>query len=265
MTNVADRSLTRRDDRAMQPVQQPLTHRGLSIVLPAWNEERNIATTVAQVIASLSVIAPDFEILIVDDGSRDNTGAIADELAGQNAHVRVIHHAVNRGYGGAVISGFDAASKELVFFMDSDGQFDINDIQYLLRPFERGEADVVLGYRQKRRDPPLRILNAWAWKKLVSFLFGLHVRDIDCAFKLMPTRLVQIANVHARGAMVNTELLAKFVRMGIVMAQVPVGHYPRRAGKATGANLGVIFHAFRELSRLASKLRSWTPPPNSWY
>ena len=265
MAHVADRSLTASAERPLPPAPPPLTQRGLSIVLPAWNEERNIATTVEQVITALQLFSPDFEILIIDDGSRDHTGAIADKLAAQDARVRAIHHEVNRGYGGAVISGFDAASKELVFFMDSDGQFDINDIHYLLLPFERGEADVVLGYRHKRRDPPMRIINAWAWKRLVSFLFGLHVRDIDCAFKLMPTRLVQIANVHARGAMVNTELLAKFVRMGIVMAEVPVGHYPRRAGKATGAKLGVIFHAFRELFRLAHKLRIWSPPPDSWY
>ena len=247
------------------PSLTPLTQRGLSVVLPAWNEEANIAATTEAVITTLSRMAPNFEIIIVDDGSVDQTGALADALAAADARVRVIHHDGNQGYGAAVITGFDAAAKELLFFMDSDGQFDINDIQRLIVPYEAGEADVILGYREHRRDPPLRILNAWAWKRLVSFLFGLHVRDIDCAFKLMPTRLVQIADVHARGAMVNTELLAKFVRMGIDMQQVPVGHYPRRAGKATGANLGVIIRAFRELLRLAAKLRAWSPPPGSRY
>ncbi len=245
--------------------RMPLTLRGLSVVLPAWNEAANIRATTEGVVATLSDLAPNFEVIIVDDGSTDATGAIADDLAAQEARVRVIHHPTNQGYGAAVISGFDAATQELLFFMDSDGQFDIKDIAFLLTAFEQGEADVILGYRKHRQDAPMRILNAWAWKQLVSFLFGLHVRDIDCAFKLMPTRLVRIADVHARGAMVNTELLAKFVRMGITMEQVPVGHYPRRAGKATGANLRVILNAFRELLRLADKLRQWSPPPDAQY
>ena len=243
----------------------PLTYRGLSVVLPAWNEAANIHATIEAVVATLSAIAPNFEVIIVDDGSADATGSIADTLAAEDARVRVIHHPTNQGYGAAVISGFDAAAKELLFFMDSDGQFDIKDIAHLIIPFEQGEADVILGYRKHRQDAPMRILNAWAWKQLVSFLFHLQIRDIDCAFKLMPTRLVQIANVHARGAMVNTELLAKFVRMGVHMVQVPVGHYPRRAGKATGANLRVILNAFRELFRLAAKLRTWSPPPDAQY
>ncbi len=265
MTSTLNRRAKMVGENGVAESLQPLTRRGVTVVLPAWNEEANIAATTAQVVATLSEIAPDFEVIIVDDGSRDRTGAIADELARADARICAVHHSANRGYGAAVITGFDAAAKELVFFMDADGQFAITDIARLIPPFERGDADVILGYREHRRDPPLRILNAWAWKRLVSFLFGLHVRDIDCAFKLMPTRLVQVADVHAQGAMVNTELLAKFVRMGVTLHQVPVGHYPRRAGRATGANLGVILHAFRELFRLAAKLRSWSPPPDSWY
>lgn len=241
--------------------QRPLTQRGLSVVLPAWNEAGIIATTVQHVANILTLLAPDFEIIVVNDGSKDSTAEILDALVAADPHVRAVHHPVNRGYGAALISGFDAAAKELVFFMDSDGQFDISDIAELLIPYEEGQADVILGYRKHRQDPPLRILNAWAWKQLVSFLFHLHVRDIDCAFKLMPTRLVQRANVHAQGAMVNTELLAKFVRMHVSLLQVPVNHYPRREGQATGANLRVIAHAFIELFRLAGKLRSWHPAP----
>lgn len=243
--------------------ERPLTQRGLSVVLPAWNEEGIIAATVQHVTNILTLLAPDFEIIVVNDGSRDRTPVILDALAVADPRVRAVHHPVNRGYGAALISGFDTASKELVFFMDSDGQFDISDIAELLIPYEEGQADVILGYRKHRMDPPLRILNAWAWKQLVSFLFRLRVRDIDCAFKLMPTRLVQRASVHAQGAMVNTELLAKFVRMHVSMVQVPVNHYPRRAGQATGANLRVIFHAFIELFRLAGKLRSWQPAPEA--
>ena len=239
--------------------QQPLTLRGISVVLPAWNEEANIADTVGAVISTMRHIAPNFEVLVVDDGSTDATGAIADALAAADARVRVIHNRPNRGYGGALAAGFAAASQELTFFMDADGQFDINDIQRLILPYEAEEAEVILGYRAHRADPPLRKLNALLWKRLVSLLFGLHVRDIDCAFKLIPTRLLRAANVESTGAMINTEFLAKFARMGVSMHQVPVNHYPRAKGKATGANLRVIFRAFRELFGLAHKLRSWSP------
>ncbi len=238
---------------------RPLTERGISVILPAWNEEANIEDTVYAVIGTLQYVAPNFEVIVVDDGSTDRTSEIADALAATDARVRVIHNRPNRGYGGALAAGFAAAEKELLFFMDSDGQFDINDIQRLILPYEAGDAEVILGYRAHRADPPLRKLNALAWKRLVSLLFGLQVRDIDCAFKLIPTRLMRTAAVESTGAMINTEFLAKFARMGVTMHQVPVNHYPRAKGTATGANIGVIFRAFRELFGLAQKLRTWSP------
>lgn len=240
---------------------RPLTQKSISVVLPAWNEEAVITTTVEHVLTMLEKIAPNFEIIIVDDGSTDQTGAIADRLAGADARVRVIHNRPNRGYGGALAAGFEAATKDYTFFMDADGQFDIADIARLIVPLEAGEAEVILGYREQRHDPPLRLLNAWAWKQLVSALFHLSVRDIDCAFKLMPTRLIQRADVQARGAMINTEFLAKFARLGVSIVQVPVNHYPRELGKATGANARVIVRAFRELFALSGKLRTWQPAP----
>ena len=244
---------------AVDSMARSLTLLGVSVVLPAWNEEEIIAETVASVLVAMPAITPNFEVIVVDDGSVDRTGAIADELAQTHSQVKVIHNRPNRGYGGALAAGFQQASKELVFFMDSDGQFDIHDLARLIVPFEQGEAKVSLGYRANRQDPPLRLLNAWAWKQLVSFLFQFRVRDIDCAFKLMPTELVQTVNVQSRGAMINTELLAKFARMDVKIAQVPVGHYPRQKGKATGANLKVITRAFRELFTLYGHVRNWTP------
>ncbi len=236
-----------------------LTKQGISVVLPAWNEEAVIAITVGRVVTTMSRIAPNFEVIIVDDGSTDRTGAIADELAAADARIRAVHNRPNRGYGGALIAGFDAARQPYTFFMDADGQFDIADIANLIIPIESGQAEVALGYRAHRNDPLIRILNSWAWKQLVSLLFHLHIRDVDCAFKLFPTRLVRAAAVQANGAMISTELLAKFERMGTKIAQVPVGHYPRELGKATGANPRVILNAFRELFRLHGKLRDWQP------
>jgi glycosyltransferase involved in cell wall biosynthesis len=235
----------------------PLTHRGLSVVLPAYNEEAVIADTVARCVQVLSVIAPDYEIIVVDDGSRDRTGEIADELAARNPRVRVIHNRPNRGYGGALTAGFDAASKQLSFFMDADGQFDIRDIALLL-PYRAQGYRAVLGYRKRRRDALMRKVNAWGWNRLGRLLFGLRIRDVDCAFKLYDTNLVRICDVHAEGAMVNTEMLVKLKKLGVPFVEVPVNHYPRTHGKATGADLRVILHAFRELIKLHSKLRTWS-------
>lgn len=246
----------------LQPVQRralagPVTTRGLSVVLPAYNEEAVIAQTVSRCVEVLSVVAPDFEVVVVDDGSRDSTGEIADTLAAQNPHVRVVHNRPNRGYGGALIAGFDACQKELTFFMDADGQFDILDIQPLLALREQGHS-VVLGYRERRQDATFRKINAWGWKVLVSLLFGLRVRDVDCAFKLYDTELVRVANVQAEGAMVNTEMLVKLSKLGLRFVEIPVHHYPRVHGSATGANLRVIVRAFRELMRLHRQLHSWS-------
>lgn len=238
------------------PLTEPLTTRGISVVLPAHNEEAVLAATLDQCVATLSVIAPDYEIIVVDDGSTDGTGALAEKFAAANPHIHVIHNRPQRGYGGALIAGFNAMTMPLAFFMDADGQFDIRDLALLLPLREQGHR-AVLGYRLHRKDSPLRKLNAWGWKLLVSTLFGLHVRDVDCAFKLYDTSLVRTVDVTAEGAMVNTEMLVKLTRMGVPFVEVPVRHYPRLHGRASGANLRVIFHAFRELFRLHSKLRNW--------
>ncbi|HEV7128530.1 MAG TPA: glycosyltransferase family 2 protein [Ktedonobacterales bacterium] len=239
------------------PLPGPLTWRGLSVVLPAYNEEAVIAQTVARCVAVLHQLAPDYEIIVVDDGSRDRTGEVAEALAAANPRIRVVHNRPNRGYGGALIAGFNAASKSLSFFMDADGQFDIADIGSLVRLREQGHR-VVLGYREHRRDPLPRLVNAWGWKMLVGVLFGVRVRDVDCAFKLYDTNLVRILNVQSAGAMVNTEMLAKLAKMRVAWVEVPVRHLPRLHGSATGANLRVIARAFRELPHLRAKLRHWT-------
>jgi glycosyltransferase involved in cell wall biosynthesis len=248
--------------RGLDALAGPLTRRGLSVVLPAYNEASVIEQTVRRCVAVLSVFAPDFEVIVVDDGSKDQTGEIADRLAAKSPHVRVVHNRPNRGYGGALIAGFNAAHKSLTFFMDADGQFDIADIDALLRLREQGHR-AVLGYRKHRRDPFPRLVNAWGWNVLVSLLFGLHVRDVDCAFKLYDTALVRVADVQAEGAMVNTEMLVKLSRLGVPFVQTPVHHYSRLHGSATGANLRVILRAFRELLHLRGKLGVWeaTTPP----
>jgi hypothetical protein len=246
---------------AQSPAAAPVAFQGrCSIILPAYNEEAVIAATVAQCLRAAERFCPNVEVIIVDDGSRDRTGAISDALAARDGRVGVIHNRPNRGYGGAVVAGFTAARGDWIFFMDSDGQFDINDIALLLDHARRHPDAAVIGYRHKRLDPSLRRLNAAGWKIVVRFVVGLRgIRDIDCAFKLLPAAVVHACRLQAQGAMINTELLIKMQRMHVPIIQIPVQHLPRRHGKATGADLRVIIHAFRELLRLRARLRQWQP------
>ncbi len=225
----------------------------LSVVLPAYNEEAVIATTVEKAIRVLDKIVADFEIIVVNDGSSDKTGEIVGAIVAQDSRVRLITHQVNQGAGAALVSGFVQASKTYTFYMDSDGQFDISDLKWLLPHL--GEYDGVFGYRLDRQDPWMRKMNAWGWNQLVRAVFHLQVRDIDCAFKIFRTEYFRQVVLEARGAMLLTEVVYKFIRSGYGYTQIPVKHLPREAGKATGAKLIVIARAFKELFFYATKWR----------
>jgi glycosyltransferase involved in cell wall biosynthesis len=221
-----------------------------------------IAQTIIRCVEVLSALIPDYQLVVVDDGSQDRTGSIADAMAAANPRITVVHNSPNRGYGGALLAGFAAAEQPLTFFMDADGQFDIRDLELLL-PLAAEGYQVICGYRQHRQDPWPRLVNAWCWNTLVSLLFGLRVRDIDCAFKLMHTDVVRACAIHSEGAVVNTELLVKLKRMGLSLVQVPVRHFPRQHGAATGANLRVVTRAFVELLCLREELKTWDPQQSS--
>jgi glycosyltransferase involved in cell wall biosynthesis len=224
----------------------------LSAFFPAYNEEQNVPVMVERLTAVLPRVADDYEIIVVDDGSTDRTGAVADELAARDPHVRVVHHPVNRGYGGALQSGFASSRKAYVFFTDGDGQFDVGEIERLL-PFVP-EYDVVVGYRLDRVEGGLRKLNAAAWNGLVHGLFHIPVRDVDCAFKLFKREVFDVVRVEAEGAMISTELLARAVHAGFRVHEVGVHHYERKHGKPTGANPLVIARAFFELFKLYRRI-----------
>jgi glycosyltransferase involved in cell wall biosynthesis len=221
------------------------------VILPAHNEEEVIATTVHNVIDALSLWMLDYEVLVIDDGSKDHTGAILDTIAATHRCLKVIRHPVNQGYGAALVSGFESVTKDLVFFMDSDGQFDIRDLENFFPLIE--EYDAVLGYRVDRQDTWMRKVNAWGWKILVGMVFGIYVRDVDCAFKLYPASFFHDNKLETRGAMINTEILYKFTRAGYTYTQIGVRHLPRLGGRATGAKPTVILRAFRELFIYALK------------
>lgn len=239
---------------ATQPIT--LTRHSLSVILPAYNEEANIARTVRSVVDALASWGLDFEALVVNDGSVDRTGAILAELAAADPRIRTVTHAVNRGYGAALVTGFTSASKDLAFFMDSDGQFDIQELAQFLPLIER--YDAVLGYRINRQDARLRLVNAWGWKQLVRLLLGVRARDVDCAFKLFHTDFFRTHELESHGAMINAEILYKLRCDGYSTVEVGVRHMERTAGQATGANARVIVRALREL--VIYSLR-WRLPP----
>lgn len=225
----------------------------LSVIFPAFNEEANIKRTVESARAILPQIAEQWEIIVVDDGSKDATRNICDDLIELYPEVRAIHHSQNRGYGAALKSGILGAQFGLIFFTDSDGQFDLLELESLIRWSK--DYDMVIGYRGKRQDPPHRLLNAFGWNMLVRMVLGVKVRDIDCAFKLFRREVFDRIQIRSVGAMVNTEILAQATSLGMSMREIRVSHYPRKFGTPSGANLRVIAKAFRELVRLRRQLR----------
>ena len=227
----------------------------LSVFFPAYNEEKNIEQTVSGALPVVSALTDDFEIIIVNDGSTDSTEDVAKKLVKKDAHVRVVSHYPNRGYGGALKRGFEESMKDWVFFSDADGQFDIHELHSFL-PYIK-EYDLIIGYRVKRVEGTARILNATLYKLFIFILFGLWVRDIDCAFKLIHKRVLnEIGPLWSNGAFTSAELLIKAKKKGFRIKEIGVHHYPRRHGRPTGANPKVIIRMFLEVFRLYGKLRT---------
>jgi len=229
----------------------------LSYFFPAHNEEANIEGLVAEALETLPTIAETFEIIAVDDGSRDRTLQIAERLAAAHPDVvRVVHHEVNRGYGGALRSGFEASRYELLAFTDGDRQFRIADIARLTDRLSAADhPDVVVGYRIKRADPLIRIVYARTYKLANRIFFGLRVRDVDCACKLFRREALEGVRVESGGAFFSAELLIKILEQGRAIVEVGVPHYPRTAGSPTGARPSVIWRAVKDFWRL--RLRLW--------
>jgi len=229
----------------------------LSLVLPAYNEEGNIEFVVRRAIEVLPAMVDDFEIIVVNDGSKDATPEIIDRLAAEDSRVRPLHQP-NKGYGGALTTGFEATTGDYVMFMDSDRQFDIADIK-LLAPFV-ASYDIVAGFRMERSDPLHRRINAEVFNIVVRILFGVHMRDLDCAFKIFRGDMIRSLELTSSGALINAEMQAKLRRQGATLEQVGVPHYPRIAGTATGGNLRVIIHAMGETIILWRRMHRYQPP-----
>jgi len=225
----------------------------LSVFFPVFNEEENIKSVVESALEFLPSITKCYEIIIVDDGSQDKTGQIADVLSRQYKEISVIHHFSNCGYGATLQTGFRAAKNDLIFFTDGDGQFNIKELSQLTVLIEN--ADIVCGYRVKRADPLFRKINARFYRLLLRVLFNLKITDINCAFKLFKQKVVQNLNFESKSALINAEILILAQKKGYLIEEVGVSHYPRAKGKQTGAKLPVILRTFAELLRLWRKLR----------
>jgi glycosyltransferase involved in cell wall biosynthesis len=225
----------------------------LTMFFPAFNEEGIIAKTVRDASRVAASVADEFEILVVDDGSSDRTAAEVEAVAAEDPHVRIVRHVRNRGYGAALRTGFTSARKNLVFFSDADGQFDVAEIGRLLEALPSAQA--VVGYRIKRNDPPHRLFIAKTYNLIVRTMFGLRVRDIDCAFKLLRREALEKVELESNGAFISSELLIKLRRAGVPIEERGVNHYPRTTGYSKGANFGVIVKTIRDILRLKLGLR----------
>jgi glycosyltransferase involved in cell wall biosynthesis len=221
---------------------------GLSIVLPCFNEVDNIGEAIRQAQRAARAVAGEHEIIVVDDGSDDGTGAVVAEAARRSSAVRLVSHAANEGYGAALRSGIEAARMPWIFLTDADLQFDLGQLAGL-GPLT-ATADVIVGRRVNRRDPFHRRVNAAAWNRLVRLVFDVPLHDVDCAFKLVRAEMLQPLELRSTGATISTELVVKAIARGGRLAEVDVEHRARIAGRPSGARPHVVLRALRELVAL---------------
>jgi glycosyltransferase involved in cell wall biosynthesis len=234
----------------------------LSVVVPCFNEEGNVAQVVVQAAQVGRRLASELEIIVVDDGSTDDTARVLAALRDRISELKIVSHPRNRGYGAAIRSGLDRASMDYVFLTDGDGQFDLTELARAVRMLH--DHDVVAGYREHRRDGWWRRLWGRGWTALMNRVFGLQVRDANCAFKLLPQSLLRSSDLQSDGALISAELLFEARRSDLSVGECAVTHYARRSGRQTGASARVIATAFLELARLIMRPRGTTSSPQSF-
>jgi len=201
----------------------------ISVVLPAYNEEENIPLIISKIQPYLKKNFGKYEIIVVDDGSRDKTGKIVKDLQKTRPWLRLVTHPKNRGYGAALRSGFTSAKMPWVFYTDSDNQFDINDLDKLMPLTEK--FDIVAGYREHRQDPYMRIFIAWVYNQIIWLSLGLKIRDIDCAFKIYKKQVFDKIKMTSETGLIDAEVLVKAKRAGFTIGQTGVRHFPRTLGQ----------------------------------
>ena len=222
---------------------------GLSIFFPALNDSGTIASMVIRAVQAASDLTPDYEVIVVNDGSVDGTAEIADELARTYAQVRVVHHGNTRGYGAALRTGFRSATKELVFYTDGDAQYDPAELSVLWASLTP-EVDLVNGYKISRSDPLHRIIIGRLYHHIASALFGLKMRDVDCDFRLMRRAIFERVELENTSGVICLEMMKKIQDAGFHIAEVPVHHYHRAFGKSQFFNFRRIFKTGVDVMRL---------------
>ncbi len=228
----------------MHQISPAETKPSITVFFPAYNDEGSIVTLVQKALALLPQCTNDYEVIVVNDGSRDGTAAALEALAQTEPKLRVIHHSINRGYGGALRTGFLHATKELVFYTDGDGQYDVDELATLL-PLLHNDIDVVNGYKRKRADNQQRIVLGGIYKLLARTMFGLPIRDVDCDFRLLRRHAIQSLDLHSTSGCICTEMIYKLHMAGYRFAETPVQHYPRLHGQSQ-------FFTLRRVARTAS-------------
>jgi glycosyltransferase involved in cell wall biosynthesis len=216
---------------------------GLSIFFPAYNDSGTIASVVIAALRTARRLTPDHEVIVVNDGSADGTAEILEELASIYPQVRIVTHERNRGYGGALRSGFASATRELIFYTDGDAQYDPSEMEALWRRFDQ-DVDLVNGYKISRSDPLHRVIIGRVYHHLVKTLFRLTVRDVDCDFRMMRRSIFDKVQLEKNSGVICLEMMKKITDGRFRIAEVPVHHYHRAYGKSQ-------FFNFRRLYRTA--------------
>jgi glycosyltransferase involved in cell wall biosynthesis len=229
------------------PTEGPAT--GLSIFFPAYNDSGTIASLVITALRTARTLTPDHEVIVVNDGSADGTAEILDELASLYPQVRIVHHETNRGYGGALRSGFATATRELVFYTDGDAQYDPAEMAALWRRFDP-DVDLVNGYKISRSDPLHRIIIGRLYHHTVTLLFGLKVRDVDCDFRMMRRSIFDTVHLEKNSGVICLEMMKKITDAGFRIAEVPVHHYHRAYGKSQFFNFKRLFRTAIDVFKL---------------
>ncbi len=232
---------------------KPKSLKSLSIFFPCYNESENLDSMIGQSVQIGEDYGIDYEVVVVDDGSRDNSAQKVKAWSNKNPRVRLVQHEKNRGYGAALRTGFENVRKELVFLTDGDNQFHLDEIDKLFSKID--SCDAVVGFRLSRQDMPHRRLNGFLWTQLNKLLFGLKVRDVDCAFKLFRRRCLEGLTLESDQLLIHAEILARLRKKGFSIEEIGVSHYPRTAGKATATKPSAIFKTFGELFRLYWKIK----------
>jgi len=233
---------------------KPASDKGISVFFPAYNDGGTIASMVLSAILVLQSLTDDYEVIVVNDGSSDYTKEILDELEERYDPVRIVHHERNRGYGGALRTGFATASKDFIFYTDGDAQYDVRDLPALWEEMRDG-VDMVQGYKIDRSDPLHRVVIGRIYHWMTNLAFGLHLKDVDCDFRLMRSSIFDDVRLESDSGVICVEMMKKIRDAGFEISEVPVHHYHRAYGKSQFFNIGRILRVARDLSKLWLELR----------